>query len=126
LLTTAWKAMTWYTYGIKILATSGLIVAVTEASNRSTLLAALLASIPIVSVVAMMWMNHEGVESAEISAFARDIVWLVIPSLLLFLLLPQLLTRVVEFYPALGVSVGVTIAGYLLMLKAMQHFGMAA
>ncbi len=118
--------MTWYTYAVKILATSGLIVAVTEASNRSTLLAALLASIPIVSVVAMMWMNHEGVESAEISAFARDIVWLVIPSLLLFLLLPQLLSRGVEFYPALGVSVGVTIAGYLLMLKVMQHFGAAA
>ncbi len=118
--------MTWYTYAVKILATSGLIVAVTEASNRSTLLAALLASIPIVSVAAMMWMNHEGAEVTEISAFARDIVWLVIPSLLLFLLLPPLLARGIDFYPALGIGLGATIAGYLLTVKAMQHFGLAA
>ena len=44
---------------IKILLTALIIFAVAQLSQRDTLLAAVLASIPLVSVLAMMWMNHE-------------------------------------------------------------------
>ena len=50
---------------IKILLTALIIFAVAQLSQRDTLLAAVLASIPLVSVLAMMWMNHEGATSAE-------------------------------------------------------------
>ncbi len=118
--------MSWIPYAAKVLATSGLVVAVTEVSNRSTLLAAILASVPLISVASMMWMHHDGEEASKIAAFSRDIVWLVIPSLLLFLLLPPLLERGMDFYPALGIGLGATIVGYLLMLKVMEHFGVAS
>ena len=58
----------------KILLTALIIFSVAQVSERSTIMAAVLASIPIVSVLSMMLMFHEGQTALEISAFARDIV----------------------------------------------------
>jgi len=88
------------------------------------LLAAVLASIPIVSVLAMMWMNHEGQSTEEISGFAKDIVWLLLPSLLMFIVMPILIERGWEFYPALGAGLGTTIIGYFLMIQIMEKYGL--
>ena len=63
----------------KILLTALVILAVAQLSQRDTLLAAVLASIPLVSVLAMMWMNQDGATTEEIIMFSRDIVWLVLP-----------------------------------------------
>ena len=65
----------------KILLTALIIFMVAQLSQRDTLLAAVLASIPLVSVLAMMWMNQDGSSNEEIANFSKDIVWLVIPSL---------------------------------------------
>ena len=75
----------------KILLTAVIIFSVAQISERSTLLAAVLASIPIVSVLSMMMMFHEGQTAIEISSFAKDIVWLLIPSLLMFIVMPWLI-----------------------------------
>ena len=74
----------------KIALTALIIFSVAQVSERSTLMAAVLASIPIVSVLSMMMMHHEGQTAMEISGFAKDIVWLVIPSLLMFIVMPWL------------------------------------
>ena len=63
---------------IKILLTALIIFAVAQLSQRDTLLAAILASIPLVSVLAMMWMNHEGANSDEIINFSKQLKKLVI------------------------------------------------
>ena len=110
----------------KIGLTALIIFAVVQVSERNTLLAAVLASIPIVSVLAMMWMNHEGQSATEIAGFAKDIVWLIIPSLLLFIVMPQLIERGWEFYPALGAGVATTVIGYILMVQFMEKYGLAA
>ena len=57
----------------KILLTAVIIFSIVQISERSTLMAAVLASIPIVSVLSMMMMFHEGQTALEISAFARDL-----------------------------------------------------
>jgi len=110
----------------KILLTALIIFGVVQVSERNTLLAAVLASIPIVSVLSMMWMNHEGDSSEEIVAFAKNIVWLVLPSLLLFIVMPILMERGWEFYPALGAGLVSTFIGYFLMTQMMEKYGLVA
>jgi hypothetical protein len=118
--------MSWVFDAGKIGLTALIIFAVVQVSERSTLLAAVLASIPIVSVLAMMWMNHEGQSAEEISGFAKDIVWLLIPSLLMFIVMPLLIERGWEFYPALGAGIATTILGYFLMIQIMGKYGLAS
>ena len=116
--------MTWVIDAGKIGLTALIIFAVVQVSERSTLLAAVLASIPIVSVLAMMWMNHEGQSTEEISLFAKEIVWLLIPSLLMFIVMPLLIDRGWEFYPALGGGLATTIVGYFIMIHVMEKYGL--
>ena len=118
--------MSWLFDAGKIGLTALIIFAVVQVSERNTLLAAVLASIPLVSVLAMMWMNHEGQSAEQIGGFAKDIVWLVIPSLLLFIVMPLLIDRGWEFYPALGVGLATTILGYFFMVQIMEKYGLAA
>ena len=118
--------MSWVFDAGKIGLTALIIFAVVQVSERNTLLAAVLASIPIVSVLAMMWMNHEGQSAEEISGFAKDIVWLLIPSLLMFIVMPLLIERGWEFYPALGAGLTTTILGYFLMIQIMEKYGLTS
>ena len=118
--------MSWVIDAGKIGLTALIIFAVVQVSERSTLLAAVLASIPIVSVLAMMWMNHEGQSTEEISVFAKEIVWLLIPSLLMFIVMPLLIDRGWDFYPALGAGLATTIIGYFVMIQIMEKYGLAS
>ena len=118
--------MSWIIDTGKIGLTALIIFAVVQVSERSTILAAVLASIPIVSVLAMMWMNHEGQSAEQISVFAKEIVWLLIPSLLMFIVMPLLIERGWEFYPALGAGLMTTIIGYFLMIQVMEKYGLVA
>ena len=118
--------MSWVFDAGKIGLTALIIFAVVQVSERNTLLAAVIASVPIVSVLAMMWMNHEGQSTAEIAGFAKDIVWLLLPSLLMFIVIPLLIEQGWEFYPALGAGLMTTILGYFLMIQIMEKYGLAA
>ena len=110
----------------KIALTALIIFSIAQVSERSTLMAAVLASIPIVTVLSMMMMHHEGQSAVEISGFAKDIVWLVIPSLLLFIVMPWLIeSRSWDFYPALAAGMACTITGYFLMVQMMDRFGLS-
>ena len=115
--------MSWVFDAGKIGLTALIIFAIVQVSERSTLLAALLASVPIVSVLAMMWMNHEGQSAEQISVFAKEIVWLLIPSLLMFIVMPLLIDRGWDFYPALGAGLVTTIIGYFVMIQIMDKYG---
>ena len=118
--------MSWVFDAGKIGLTALIIFAVVQVQERNTLLAAVLVSIPIVSVLSMMWMNHEGQSATEIAGFAKDIVWLIIPSLLMFIVMPLMIERGWEFYPALGAGLASTILGYFLMIQIMDKYGLAA
>ena len=111
----------------KILLTALIIFSIVQISERNTLMAAVLASIPIVSVLSMIMMFHEGQTAVEISAFARDIVWLLIPSRLMFIVMPWLIeSRSWDFYPALAAGLACTVTGYFLMVQTMEKFGLSA
>ena len=117
------NCMSWVFDAGKIGPSALIIFAIVQVSERSTLLAAVLASVPIVSVLAMMWMNHEGQSAEQISVFAKEIVWLLIPSLLMFIVMPLLIDRGWDFYPALGAGLVTTIIGYFVMIQIMDKYG---
>lgn len=110
-------------YVAKIVITTILIVAISELSKRNSFAGALLASIPLVSVLAMLWLYVDTKDVQKVSELATSVFWLVLPSLVLFVALPILLKQGLNFYASIGLSIGFTIAAYWLMLAVLNHYG---
>jgi hypothetical protein len=108
---------------IKVLISALIIVAVSEVAKRSSFIGGLVASLPLVSVLAMIWLYRETHDAAKLAALSTSIFWLALPSLVLFLLLPVLLKRHVQFYAALGLSLLAMFAAYGLLVVALNKSG---
>lgn len=115
------KAMLYYM--TKIVITTGLIVAISEIAKRSSLVGGILASVPFVSVLAMTWLYIDTKDPIKVSHLATSIFWLVIPSLALFMTLPFLLRKGLNFYLSLGISAAITVGCYYLMILLLGRFG---
>ena len=103
-------------YSIKILLSSLIIVAVSEIAKRSSLLGAALASLPLTSLLAFVWLYLDTGDVQKVSSLSSDIFWLVLPSLALFLVLPLLIKMGWGFWLSLAVAMLVTAACYGVML----------
>jgi len=114
----------WY-YISKVFISAVLIAAISEIAKRSSVMGAILASVPLVSVIAMIWLYHDTGDTAKISSLATSIFWLVIPSLALFVALPVLLKSGMGFYLSLSISIGITIICYFAMLAGLRFFGIS-
>lgn len=110
-------------YIAKVAVSALLIVAISEIAKRNSGIAALIAALPLTSLLAFVWLHVEGSPTAQIAALASQIFWLVLPSLILFLLLPLLVRQGWSFWPSLGVSIAATAGCYLLMLPLLKRFG---
>ncbi len=110
-------------YLVKIVITTILIVAISEIAKRSTLIGAILASIPLVSVLAMTWLYVDTKDVEKVSALSISVFWLVLPSLALFVTLPLLLKSGFNFYLSISISIVVTAGCYFLMVTVLNHFG---
>lgn len=110
-------------YLFKIAVTTALVVIISEVAKRSSVIGAILASIPIVSVLAMFWLYVDTKNPAQISSLSTSIFWLVLPSLVLFLALPVLLDHGVNFYLAMILATSLTVGCYFLVVLALGHFG---
>lgn len=108
---------------IKFALSAALLVAVSEIGKRSSFLGGLLASLPLVSLLAMIWLYHDTRDTQKIAALSTSIFWLVLPSLVLFIALPVLLKRGVNFYPALAASVVAMLACYGVTVFTLGKFG---
>ena len=106
-------------------ALSGLIIAiVSEVARRSPGAGALIASLPLISVLGMIWLWRDTHDPVRMAAHAQATFWYVLPSLPMFLLVPALLRRDTAFWPALGIGCAVTIGLYLLMAALGPRFGL--
>lgn len=110
---------------IKFALSAAVIVAVSEIARRNSSAAALLASLPLVSVLAFVWLYLDTRDAAKIAELSSSVFWLVIPSLLLFLALPALLRAGISFWVALPISCLLTALGYLGMTVLLKRFGIA-
>ena len=110
-------------YIAKVAVTAILVVLIAEISKRSSFIGAVLASVPLTSVLAMLWLYIDTGDVGKVSALASSIFWLVLPSLALFIALPILLTKGLGFYPSLAVSIAITAICYWLMVVTLRHYG---
>ncbi len=101
----------------KVFTSAILIAVVSESSKRSSIWAATLASLPLVSLLSIVWIYTEKKDTAHITDLSKDIFWLVLPSLAFFVVLPILLQRGVNFWPSLAISGIATMLAYALTLR---------
>jgi hypothetical protein len=107
-------------------ALSGVIIAiVSEVAQRRPGLGALIVSLPLVSILAIIWLWRDTGDIARIAAHAEATFWLVLPTLPMFLLFPALLRGGVGFWPALLASCAVTVLLYLLTLWLLPKLGIS-
>jgi len=103
---------------------SGLIIAVvSEVSKRYPGWGALIASLPLVSILGMLWLWRDTRDPARLAAHAQATFWFVLPSLPMFLLVPWMLRHGWSFWLALGLGCLVTIALYTAMVWAAGRMG---
>jgi len=110
-------------YLVKIAVTTVLIVAISEIAKRSSFAGALLASVPLISTLAMIWLYIDTKDVTKVSALATSVFWLVLPSLALFVTLPFLLKQGLNFYLSISVSIGITLGCYFLMVSLLNNYG---
>ncbi|WAK00308.1 DUF3147 family protein [Methylobacter sp. YRD-M1] len=108
---------------IKVLITSLLIVAIAELSKRSSLIGALLASLPLTSVLAMFWLYIDTHDAGRVADLATGIFWLVLPSLVFFVSLPLLLKTGLNFYLSMVLALSATVGCYFIMILILKYCG---
>lgn len=104
---------------------SGILIAIASTlAKRYPGFGALIASLPLVSVLGMMWLWHDKPDAENMAAHAGATFWYVIPSLPMFLLIPLLLRHGVGFWVALAAGCALTIALYAAMTWLGPRFGL--
>ncbi|MGB8399317.1 DUF3147 family protein [Bradyrhizobium sp.] len=112
------------TYFIVKCLLSGLIIAVvSEVAKRSPALGALIVSLPLVSLLGILWLWRDTGDIARIADHAQSTFWYVLPSLPMFLVLPAMLRAGVGFWSSLGAGCILTIVLYFVTSWALAKFG---
>jgi hypothetical protein len=96
----------------KVFVSALVIAGASELARRSTLAGAVLISLPLTSLIAMVWLWRDTHDGVRIAAFSVDMLWLVPPSLLLFVVLALMLRSGFGFWLSLGCGIVATIAAY--------------
>lgn len=109
-------------YALKIGLSALILVAIAEVAKRSPFWAAALASLPLTSLLAFIWLYVDTGDTQKIAALSSGIFWLVLPSLLLFVLLPILLRSGLGFWVSLLTASATTALAYLGMIKLLALF----
>jgi hypothetical protein len=110
-------------YIAKVAITAAIVVAVSEIAKRSTLMAAILASLPLTSLLAFVWLYLDTGDTIRIGQLSMGVFWLVIPSLPLFLVLTLLLRNGYGFWSSLAAGCIVAAAAYLAMVWGLGRLG---
>jgi F0F1-type ATP synthase assembly protein I len=106
----------------KYLITAALVVLVSEVAKRSDRMGSLIAALPLVTLLAMIWLHVESQPQARIANHAFYTFWYVLPTLPMFLAFPWLLARF-GFWPAIGLSALITSACLVATAIAVRPFG---
>jgi hypothetical protein len=106
-------------------ASSGVVVAaVSEIAKRYPGLGGMIASLPLVSVLGMMWLWRDTHDAAQLASHSTGTFWFVLPSLPMFLLIPELLKRGAPFWEALCAGCLLTMGLYAATIWIGPKFGL--
>jgi F0F1-type ATP synthase assembly protein I len=106
----------------KYLITAALVVLVSEFAKRSDKLGALVAALPMVTILTLIWLHVEKQPAAKVANHAWYTFWYVVPTLPMFLVFPALLERL-GFWPALAVCVVLTVVCFAAFAVLVKRFG---
>ena len=112
------------TYLLIKAAISGILVAIaSEVARRYAGFGALIASLPLISVLGMIWLWRDTHDAARLADHTQATLWFIAPSLPMFVLIPVLLRAGVSFWLALGLGCALTVLLYLTMVWGASRFG---
>ena len=110
-------------YFIKLFISSAIIVIVSEIAKKDNIIGGLIASIPIVSVLSIIWLYIDTNDIDKVKALANGILWMIFPSISFFIVLPILINCGIKFYLSLTISILITMVCYLSTISFMNYFG---
>jgi hypothetical protein len=110
---------------IKALLSGVIIAAASEAAKRSPALGAVILSLPLISILAFIWLWRDTSDTEGIAALSQSTFWFVLPTLPMFLVLPAMLRGGMGFWTSLGLSCLVTLALYAAMAWTLGKFGIS-
>lgn len=110
----------------KALLAGAMIAAIAETGKRLPAAAALVASLPLVSVLGMIFLWHARPDAENMARHSEATFWYVLPSLPMFLLIPAMLRAGAPFWLALVAGCALTVGLYLLMMQGRPARGAAA
>jgi hypothetical protein len=108
---------------VKYAVTALVIVLVSEVAKRSDRAGALIASLPLVTVIVMIWLHLEKQSTEKIANHAYYTFWYVLPTLPMFLLMPWMMHRGFGFWPSLVAGCALTIGCFAVAAALLKRFG---
>jgi hypothetical protein len=104
---------------------SGIIIAtISELARRSPHLGALIVSLPLVSILGILWLWHDTGDNERIAALAQATFWYVLPTLPMFLVMPIMLRHGIGFWTTLAACCALTSVLYLCTMWGLSKFGL--
>ena len=104
---------------------SGLIVAaVSEVARRYPGWGGLIASLPLTSLLAFIWLWRDSRSADQVAALSQSTFWFILPSLPLFVAFPALVRSGLGFWAAMAIVIAGTLALYALMFWAAPRLGL--
>jgi hypothetical protein len=107
----------------KALLSGAVIAAVSELAKRNNLVASIVHSLPLMSLLAFIWLYEDTKDAPLIGRHAYGTFWFVLPTLPMFLMMPWLIKKLGGFWPALGAGILLTIALYYLTMRLLKMAG---
>jgi hypothetical protein len=101
-----------------------LIAAASEAGRRWPTVGGLIVSLPLVSLLAFIWLWHDSHDGAKVAELSSSTFWFILPSMPLFLIFPALLRSGFGFWLAFAISVAITAGLYLAFFWAAPKIGL--
>jgi len=112
--------MSWIIFKYAI--TAGLVVLISEIAKRSDKLGGLIAALPLVTVLTLIWLYVEHQPTEKIANHAWYTFWYVVPTLPMFLVFPWLIKRF-SFWSTMGISIAITLVSFYLFAKLVKIWG---
>ena len=110
---------------LKAVISGALVAAASEAARRSTLLGAVLISLPLTSILAVVWLYRDTHDAEQVASLSWSILWVIVPSLVFFVALPVGLRSGLGFAASLAGACVLTAVGYAIWIWAAHALGVS-
>ncbi|MGI8603132.1 MAG: DUF3147 family protein [Verrucomicrobiales bacterium] len=108
---------------LRALLSGAVIVTVSELAKRNNFAAAIVHSLPLISITALVWLYSDTRDTALVDRHMTGTFFFVLPTLPMFLAVPWLLRRGWTFWPALAAGAALTVVLYLITIRVLRAAG---